>query len=260
MRFKNLMAAAAVTVCCAFMSNKSYATIVITEFINNPAGVDDNFEWIELFNAGPSAVNLAGWTIKDNSTAAFSIPSVEMPSGGYLIIASNKTDFEARWLGGTADSRVVGNDTFNINNGDPGDGLYLRNAAGDLVFSLGFVPAVTEGLVDDARATFLAQFTGRTNYGVPPQDGAALVRRGGEDFPGELGFQLNNVTTDPFAYFVAVGTGGDTGSPLLGGYTAVPEPSCLAALGLGALVLVRRRRNKHIRGQIRMETNSRCSF
>jgi len=240
MTFRKFLAAATLIVCCCFTPSKSYATIVITEFINNPTGSDERFEWVELFNAGPTAANLTGWTLKDNSVNTFTFQDVVMQSGGYLIVANNKTDFQARWLAGVADDRVIGNRGFNLNNTAPGDGLYLRNAAGDLVFSLGYaIGPDGEPASDESRATFLTEFTGRTNYGIPPQDGAALMRRAGEDFPGELGYELNSITTDPFAYTA----GGDTGSPLLGGYSVVPEPNCVAVLGLGALMLARRRRN-----------------
>jgi len=40
--------------------------IVINELMPNPAGSDD-FEWIELFNPSSTAVDLAGWTLRDAS-------------------------------------------------------------------------------------------------------------------------------------------------------------------------------------------------
>ncbi|HCC22919.1 TPA: hypothetical protein DF272_01935 [Candidatus Falkowbacteria bacterium] len=39
--------------------------IMITEIFPDPAGADSNFEWVELFNSGSSAVNLSGWILDD---------------------------------------------------------------------------------------------------------------------------------------------------------------------------------------------------
>lgn len=70
----------------------------INEFmaINNN-GLDDEDgqeqDWIELFNAGSNAVNLAGWRLTDstNPLSGWTFPSVSIAPGGFLIVfASNK--------------------------------------------------------------------------------------------------------------------------------------------------------------------------
>ncbi len=49
----------------------SSAPVVITEFMANPAKVNDNVgEWFEVFNAGPDTVNLKGWRITSGVVAA----------------------------------------------------------------------------------------------------------------------------------------------------------------------------------------------
>lgn len=224
------------------------STVAITEFMIDPVGTDLEQEWVEVFNYGQQAVDMSGWTLKDNSSAAFTFPTgTTIPSGGYLIIAQNGVAFTARWLDGTADSRVLStvsttdptvDGRFQLNNSAPGDGLYLRDSDSNLVWSLGYNIA-TGDAVSAARATWLAidDFS-TTNYGVPPQDGAALINRNGEDGTGTLGYEDNNRTTDPHA----IQKGSEWGSPLAGGYTVIPEPSVIGLASLGLAALLRRRR------------------
>src|SRR5262245_29792385 len=50
--------------------------MVINEVMINPSAVTDaNGEYVELYNAGTSAVDLAGWTIKDDGGNSFTIPA-----------------------------------------------------------------------------------------------------------------------------------------------------------------------------------------
>jgi hypothetical protein len=236
----------------ALSAASNAATIAITEFIADPLGPDQEApEWIELYNYGLSAVDIGGWTLKDNSSGVYTFPAgFTIASGDYAIATVSTTssgvptgvgrqNFIDRWLGGVDDSRVVSpSHTFQLNNSNPGDGIYLRDASSNLVWSLGY-----NGVPTPYRATFLTinDFS-VTNYGVPPQDGAALINRNGIDGTGTLGYEDNNNTADPKMYLSSNST--DTnqqwGSPLLGTYTVIPEPSALALLlaactGIGAL-------------------------
>lgn len=224
-------------------------TIAVTEFIIDPYGTDETApEFVELFNYGPDAVDVTGFTMKDNASSVYTFPSHTIPSGGYAIAARDRNAFLARWLGGVDDARVLSASTpFVLNNSAPGDGLTLRDAGGNLIFSLGYTIGAGNA-ANPYRATFLAvdDFT-VTDYGLPPQAGAAGIVRSGTDSTGTLGFEDNNVTADPFAYVSAATSAGapvllEYGSPLLGGYTAVPEPASLAAIGLLGALAARRRR------------------
>ncbi|RYZ42818.1 MAG: hypothetical protein EOO72_07165 [Myxococcaceae bacterium] len=224
------------------------STVAITEFLVDPSGTDLLHEWVELFNYGGDAVDVSGWTLKDNSSSAYTFPTgTSIPSGGYLIVAQNGLAFTDRWLGGVADARVLStidttdpeaNGRFQLNNGAPGDGLYLRDASSALVWSLGFNITTGEPL-SARRATWLTgnDFT-TTGYGVPPQDGTALINRNGTDGTGTLGYEDNNRTEDPLAIQQVT----DWGSPLAGGYTVIPEPGIIALSSLGLIALLRRRR------------------
>jgi len=66
--------------------------ILINEFLPNPPAGEK--EWVELFNAGESAVNLFGWQIDDddNSTAPQIIPeNTTIKPGEFLVISFNKS-------------------------------------------------------------------------------------------------------------------------------------------------------------------------
>ena len=61
--------------------------IKINEILYNPLGADEGNEWIELFNSGELAVDLAGWTISgsDGSVKA-TLPSIIFPPDHFLIV------------------------------------------------------------------------------------------------------------------------------------------------------------------------------
>ena len=67
--------------------------IVITEIIQNPASVSDtNGEWFEIFNPTASAIDIDGWTIKDDGSNTHTISNggpLLVPAGGFLVLARN---------------------------------------------------------------------------------------------------------------------------------------------------------------------------
>jgi hypothetical protein len=79
-----------------FLLSFSYhasAQIVINEVVssNTSVNIDEDGsyqDWVELYNNGPSAVNLFGYGLTDDSTALFKwvFPNVTVPAGGYLLV------------------------------------------------------------------------------------------------------------------------------------------------------------------------------
>lgn len=68
--------------------------IVITEVMKDPAFVaDSSGEWIELYNASASMVNLEGWTLRDNGTDSITLSNggngIYVAAGRYLVLGSN---------------------------------------------------------------------------------------------------------------------------------------------------------------------------
>ncbi len=65
------------------------ATLVFSEFLANPAAVDDSAgEWLELFNAGDTTVNLRGWSLTDLDSDRHVIGAdVLVEPGTYVVLA-----------------------------------------------------------------------------------------------------------------------------------------------------------------------------
>lgn len=188
-------------------------SIAITEFISNPLGIENGAEWIEIYNFGPTTVDLNGWTLKDEGieNITISATSLILESDAFLILANNKTTFETEWLGGTPDSRVIEISTFALANTT--DQIILSNSSGTIVWSLAYDDDETEG-----NATYLvySESTDVNTYGSLALPG--VVRNGNDNLGTTLGYEGNNHTADPLAY---ASTQGDTGSPLDGNYSVM---------------------------------------
>ena len=106
--------------------------VCITEIMPNAGGSDQgifpNGEWVELYNSGPSGVNLQNWTLEDfggwihpiDSSTWVDFSNLDesyvIASGDYAIIAENE----------------VG--TLRLNNA--GETLYLKDASGTIVHTI----------------------------------------------------------------------------------------------------------------------------
>ncbi|MDY7076097.1 MAG: lamin tail domain-containing protein [Chloroflexota bacterium] len=69
----------------------SLPKIVVTEIMQNPAAVSDSYgEWFEVYNTGSTAVDMDGWTFRDDGSNTFTIsgPLVIQP-GEYLVLGVN---------------------------------------------------------------------------------------------------------------------------------------------------------------------------
>lgn len=113
--------------------------IVISEIMYHPASQDVREEFVELHNAGPTNVNLAGWTLSGGID--FTFPDINLAAGAYLAVAAHPETFTERypsvfnftggWLGYTV-TNIVG---YSLTNFSPvlsnrRNTLRLRNAAG----------------------------------------------------------------------------------------------------------------------------------
>ena len=102
------------------------ATVVINEFMNNPEGNDDTTgEWIELFNASFSPMDVSGWSIWDEGADGHVLQgaSLVIPPGGYLLLARSNNP---QANGGVDPDYVYYN--FILSNG--ADEIVLKNAQG----------------------------------------------------------------------------------------------------------------------------------
>ncbi|MBI1390314.1 MAG: hypothetical protein GC154_17890 [bacterium] len=105
--------------------------VVINEIMyNGPDTLQGDFEWIELFNPGASAVNIAYWKLRDDSdNHEFVFPAgLSIAPKGYLLIADEK---DPRWTG-----PVLTGLPFGL--GDNGDSVRLFDPNDRLISSVSY--------------------------------------------------------------------------------------------------------------------------
>lgn len=202
----------------------SASTVAITEFINNAEGDDGGREWVELYNHGSADVDLSGWTLADEDQDSYTFGTQIIGAGDFLILVGGTLDtlntteekkaiFEADWLEGNSDSRVLGVSPGLIL-GNNSDELVLSNAAGDVVWQLAYGNDEANG-----KATFLTTDDySVNNYGTKAAPG--IVREGDDNGDvGFLGYEKNSsdFVVDPNAY---ESVNEDRGSPFFVGSEA----------------------------------------
>jgi len=80
--------------------------IIINEILPNPSGLDNDDEWIELYNRGVFPVDLTGWQLADSTTRRFAIvptdyPNAQIDAFGYFVVYRKKSGIA---LNNTGDS------------------------------------------------------------------------------------------------------------------------------------------------------------
>ncbi len=93
--------------------------VVINEIMYNPAGDDNNNEWVELYNNDSVSYNMSNWTIGDmnsNDSLRRLQGSDILPAGGYALIAEEGINL-SRYPNATFFSAgaAIGNDLGNTN-------------------------------------------------------------------------------------------------------------------------------------------------
>jgi hypothetical protein len=121
------------------------AAIVINEIMYNSPGSTD-VEYVELYNTGPAAQNLAGWTMLDDDSGHTPCPlSGTLPAGGYLVVVGKISLYLSTYPGqGPINTTPFDSDTPGVGFalGNDADTVRLFNQAGALVDS---VPYGTDG-------------------------------------------------------------------------------------------------------------------
>lgn len=74
--------------------------VVFSEIAYDLKGADDGHEWVEIYNAGATAVDLTGWKFNDGSNHVLNIPpknggqgAMVVPAGGYIVLAGDAEVF-----------------------------------------------------------------------------------------------------------------------------------------------------------------------
>ena len=101
--------------------------IVINELMYHPPRDEDRLQYIELYNAGDSAVDLAGWSFTKGVRFVFP-PDSSLPSKAHLVICRDKDAFLEGYGGGLS---ILGNYEGTLSHG--GERVELSDARGDPV-------------------------------------------------------------------------------------------------------------------------------
>ncbi|TNE85104.1 MAG: lamin tail domain-containing protein [Deltaproteobacteria bacterium] len=186
----------------------STGTVVINEFVANPAGTDGTvlLEWVELYSS--SAVSLEGWQIErfsqpDNHAAVHTFTASDSigAAGHFLLGEANVPNTDAT------------SGTLGLYSGTGGDGVRLVDCQGTVVDTVVYGTANTDLLLDDTGSV-------ATSLAPTPGDDVALARTSDGQDTDQSGVDFVMATTP---------TPG-TANPV------IQPPSCTAAPG-GAVTI-----------------------
>lgn len=133
------MFSSAVFLCSIFGTSISNASLVLSEVMYDPSSTDNNLEWIEIFNNGPSSINLSGYSLGwggNDYTYGNLTLSGSIASGSYFVI------------GGPSSDATNANPLFDLaidfspdmqNGGTQSDGVALFNITADMI-TAGSIP------------------------------------------------------------------------------------------------------------------------
>ena len=115
--------------------NPTPGALVITEFMANPATVNDAVgEWFEIHNPGPSAIKLDGLVIADAAgKTTVSAAGLQIPAAGWFVFGRND---DASSNGGVPVQHAYGTVTLN----NTSDTLRLELADGTLIDQVAYTP------------------------------------------------------------------------------------------------------------------------
>lgn len=122
----------------AWIASSASAAVIINEIHYNPDVKTDPGEFVELFNSGTNAVNLAGWAFTDGIN--YTLPAVNLPPGGYVVVAQNPAFLQTKYgvVGAVGPFKPDGSSGLTSR----GETITLRNAAGqvedEVTYQLGF--------------------------------------------------------------------------------------------------------------------------
>ena len=111
----------------AIVTAQSGSQIVINEIQYHPLSDDHGEEYIELYNAGTTTVDLSGWEFSDGIEYTFP-GGVSIPPGGYVVVGHDPATVEAVY----GISTVLGPfESGRLSNG--GERVAIEDAGGTLV-------------------------------------------------------------------------------------------------------------------------------
>ncbi len=120
----------------------SSGDISINEFMPDPDGSDEGYEWIELYNRGGNPVTVAAWGIAAGTSDYDALDLVfpggsTVPAGGFLVVGGE-------WV---EEADIVL--SFSLGNGTGTDGLQLVDCDGNVVDTVVYGEPGNEDLMTD---------------------------------------------------------------------------------------------------------------
>jgi len=123
----SLVLALACLLASAPITAQSGSQVLINEIQYHPLSDDHGEEYIELYNAGPTPVDLSGWRFSDGIVYTFP-GGISIPAGGYVVVGHEPTTVEAVY----GISSVLGPfESGRLANG--GERVAIEDAGGTLV-------------------------------------------------------------------------------------------------------------------------------
>lgn len=127
---------------CAITWGQAESAVVINELHTNPDVKTELVEFIELYNAGTTEVDLSGWQFTEGVFYTFPA-GTRLAPGEYVIVAQSPDGIKAKWNVGRAgipDRVIFGPYAGGLEN--DGERVVLRDAAGavadEVEYQLGF--------------------------------------------------------------------------------------------------------------------------
>lgn len=194
----------------------AFGNVYITEWMYN--SVSTGGEFVEITNTGASAIDLTGWSFDDDSQTpgGFSLSGIGVLAAGASALLTEVSDADFRLNWGLSNAvQIAGTNTVNLGRSDE---INIFDASNALVDRLTFSDVNIPGSIRTA---------GISGNALPVDLGTNNV----------INWFLSASGDSLGSYF---STTQDLGNP--GSYAPVPEPATLAALGLGAMALIRRKR------------------
>ena len=193
MRIQNIGKAIAITLLVLFPF-AAFAQVMISEIMYDAPGLEGSGEhdWVEVFNAGASAVDISSYRFFEastNHTLKLDRGSAMIPSGGYAVIASATSTFLTDW---PAFSGTLFDSSFNLNS--TGELIGIRVDTADTTHDFLYVPvdaATNNGSslqrANSSSATFSA--------GAPTPGTGSLTTLSSGDSGTQTSTQTQNDTT-----------------------------------------------------------------
>lgn len=78
--------------------------IIINEILYDPAGLEVEGEWVELWNAGNQTININNWTLSDqDGSVDITFPDIDFPPGAYALVHTGEGVNSTTFVDGKAE-------------------------------------------------------------------------------------------------------------------------------------------------------------